>query len=134
MDTDPAPPPRTPRSVDAIDVAVGERIAARRAALGLSQTALAERIGVSCQQVQKYEGGRNRISAARLHSLAAALGLPIAAFFPAGVEAEETGEVSVMRALAATPEGRNLALGFSRIEDHAVRHALTRLVSALAAA
>ena len=59
MDTDPAPPPRTPRSVDAIDVAVGERIAARRAALGLSQTALAERIGVSCQQVQKYEGGRN---------------------------------------------------------------------------
>lgn len=124
----------TPRSVDAIDAAVGERIAARRTALGLSQTALAERIGVSCQQVQKYEGGRNRISAARLHSLAVALGLPIAAFFPAGGDEEETGEVSVMRALAGTPEGRNLALGFSRIEDHAVRHALSRLVSALAAA
>ncbi|MDQ1155019.1 helix-turn-helix domain-containing protein [Brevundimonas sp. SORGH_AS_0993] len=134
MDKPSAPPPRTPRSVDAVDVAVGERIAARRIALGLSQTALADRIGVSCQQVQKYEGGRNRISAARLHSLALALDLPISAFFPVEAGAVETGEVSVMRALAATPEGRSLALGFSRIQDHAVRQALSRLVSALAAA
>ena len=87
MNSRPAAPRRNARSVEAVDLHVGARIAARRQALGLSQTALGEMVGVSCQQVQKYEGGQNRISAARLHNLAIALSMPISAFFPARAEA-----------------------------------------------
>jgi transcriptional regulator with XRE-family HTH domain len=103
-------------------------------ALGLSQTALGELIGVSCQQVQKYEGGQNRISASRLHHLALALGLPVEAFFPERPGETENPELSLMRSMAATPEGRAMADGFSRIGDRAVRQALTRLVEVLARA
>ena len=52
---------------DEVDVYVGARIGLRRSALGLSQTALAQQLGISFQQVQKYETGQNRISASRLH-------------------------------------------------------------------
>lgn len=122
------------RAVEDLDAQVGARIAARRVALGLSQTALGERVGVSCQQIQKYEGGQNRISASRLHRLALTLGLPVEAFFPDRPQGDDNPELAVMRALAATPEGRVLADGFSRIDDRAVRQALTRLVEVLARA
>jgi len=125
---------RTPRAAEPLDAYVGARIAARRMALGLSQAALGERVGVSFQQMQKYEGGRNRISASRLHSLALALGLPVAALFPETPNETPDSDLSLMRALAATPEGRAMAAGFSLLEDHAVRQALTRLVEVLAKA
>ncbi len=125
---------KTARAVEPVDVEVGARIASRRTALGLSQTALGELVGVSCQQVQKYEGGQNRISAARLHHLALALELPVEAFFPERSEAASNPELSMIRAVAQTPEGRAMVSGFSRIEDPAVRRALTRLVEVLARA
>lgn len=125
---------RTARAVEPLDALVGGRIMARRTALGLSQTALGEMVGVSCQQLQKYEGGRNRISAARLHRLALALGLPVEAFFPDRHEASDNPELILIRSLATTPEGRAMADGFSRIDDRAVRQALTRLVEVLARA
>jgi transcriptional regulator with XRE-family HTH domain len=132
---DRTPPSRkTARAVEPLDVEVGARIAARRTALGLSQTVLGELVGVSCQQVQKYEGGQNRISAARLHHLALALGLPVEAFFPERPEDAQNAELSLIRLIAETPEGRAMASGFSRIEDQAVRRALTRLVEVLARA
>jgi len=134
MDRKDVNPRKTPRAAEPLDAAVGARIAARRMALGLSQTALGELIGVSCQQVQKYEGGQNRISASRLHHLALALGLPVEAFFPERPGETENPELSLMRSMAATPEGRAMADGFSRIEDRAVRQALTRLVEVLARA
>lgn len=125
---------RTARAVEPLDALVGGRIMARRTALGLSQTALGEMVGVSCQQLQKYEGGRNRISAARLHRLALALGLPVEAFFPDQPEASDNPELVLIRSLATTPEGRAMADGFSRIDNRAVRQALTRLVEVLARA
>lgn len=125
---------RSPRAAEPLDALVGRRIAARRQALGLSQTALGQMIGVSCQQVQKYEGGQNRISASRLHGLALALGLPVEAFFPERPGDGETAELTTLRAVTATPEGQALAAGFARIEDRAVRQALTRLVEVLAKA
>ena len=131
--TDPAPR-KTARSVEPLDAFVGARIASRRVALGLSQTALGERVGVSCQQVQKYEGGQNRISASRLHGLAVALGLPVEAFFPDRPDEADSAELSLLRAMAVTQEGRAMAHGFSRIQDRAVRQALTRLVEVLARA
>lgn len=127
-------PRRSPRAAEPLDAVVGRRIAARRQALGLSQTALGQRVGVSCQQVQKYEGGQNRISASRLHGLALALGLPVGAFFPEQPLESEPPATAALHAATATPEGQALAAGFARIEDPAVRRALTRLVEVLARA
>ena len=125
---------RTARAAEPLDAVVGSRIAARRSALGLTQTGLADLVGVSCQQVQKYESGQNRISASRLHHVAVALGLPIGALFPDRSGAEDDAELSFMRSLGTTSEGRAMAEGFSRIDDRAVRQALTRLVEVLARA
>mgnify|MGYP003578282461 CR=1 FL=1 len=118
----------TARRVDAV---VGSRIAARRSALGLSQTALGQAIGVSCQQIQKYESGQNRVSACRLHAMGLALALPAAAFFPETSDAPE--DLGLTRFLTASPEGRALASSFALIESRAVRKAVAQLVSVLAA-
>jgi len=67
--------------MSAIDTVVGQRIKARRQALKLTQTQLAEKIGVTFQQVQKYENGTNRVSAARLWNIAEAFEVPITFFF-----------------------------------------------------
>lgn len=64
-----------------IDVSVGERLRQARKARGLSQVALGEAIGISFQQVQKYERGSNRVSASKLAQAALYLGLPIQYFF-----------------------------------------------------
>lgn len=64
-----------------IDVLIGARIKGRRIALKISQTTLAEAIGVRFQQVQKYESGANRVSASRLLMIAETLGVPISYFF-----------------------------------------------------
>jgi transcriptional regulator with XRE-family HTH domain len=65
-----------------IDVHIGIKIRARRQELGLSQTALGKEVGVSFQQIQKYENGSNRIGASRLALLAKVLQVPIDYFFP----------------------------------------------------
>lgn len=72
------PKPGIPHS---IDVLVGKRVRERRQALGVSQESLAEALGVSFQQVQKYENGKNRVSASRLYEIAAALDTSISYFF-----------------------------------------------------
>ena len=73
MRTEPLPHP--------VDRHVGQRLRIRRRALGMSQMALASRLGVSFQQVQKYERGTNRLSASTLHAAAVALETPVAGFF-----------------------------------------------------
>ena len=67
--------------MNCIDMAVGTRIRTYRKALGMSQTELAERIGVRFQQIQKYENGSNRVAASRLWKIADALGISIVALF-----------------------------------------------------
>lgn len=64
-----------------VDVHVGQRMRERRTLLGLSQSHLAERVGLTFQQIQKYERGTNRISASRLWQLSKVLGVPISWFF-----------------------------------------------------
>lgn len=117
-DRHPAPEP--------VDVFVGARLAQRRVALGLSQTVLAEALGVSFQQVQKYERGRNRISASRLHRAASVLDWPVENFFPARVEA--TGSPRTRQ----TPVD-HAAHVLLRIEPPKVRRAVLTLVTALSA-
>ncbi|GAW41664.1 anaerobic benzoate catabolism transcriptional regulator [Brevundimonas sp. SH203] len=121
-----------PRAAEPVDVFVGAQIAARRMALGLSQSALGDQVGVSFQQMQKYESGRNRISASRLHGLALALGAPIQVFFPQRAEPSHDPDAAAIRAVCATIEGRTLALSFARMENRAVRQAVTQLVEVLA--
>src|SRR5260370_12365760 len=64
-----------------IDVMVGKRIRLRRVQLGLSQTELGQKLGVTFQQIQKYENGANRVSCSRLYETSVALEVPIAFFF-----------------------------------------------------
>jgi len=79
-------PPKSPRRSDARDNDVGRRVRTQRLAKGLSQTELGESIGVTFQQVQKYEKGTNRIGAGRLSRIAQALEVPVAYFFPSEEE------------------------------------------------
>jgi transcriptional regulator with XRE-family HTH domain len=73
--------PQNKRAADDIDRYVGMRVTQRREELGMGQQRLAEHIGISFQQVQKYERGANRVSASRLHTLARILDVPPAYFF-----------------------------------------------------
>jgi len=115
-----------------VDVWVGARIAGRRQALGLSQTALAERVGVSFQQIQKYETGINRISASRLHQIALALGAEPGSFFPVQDPSSTASAVPPATLVsAATPAGR-LAEAFARIPRRKARQALIILAECLA--
>ena len=119
---------------DEVDAYVGARIGLRRSALGLSQSALAQQLGISFQQVQKYEAGQNRISASRLHRAATVLGTSVETFFPpvetARGAADEGWET--LRFLTSTIDGRSVASGFPLIEDRDVRRAVARIVRALA--
>ncbi len=82
---------------DDIDAYVGSRISLRRSAMGLSQTALARELGVSFQQVQKYETGTNRISASRLHRVAMVLGTSVESFFPETDGRIDPGDGAMLR-------------------------------------
>ena len=119
---------------EAVDAYVGARISLRRSAMGLSQTALAQQLGISFQQVQKYETGQNRISASRLHRAATVLRTSVEAFFPPVETAPDNGERGWegLRGLTATPDGRAVAAAWPLIEDRELRRALARIARALA--
>ena len=128
------------KSANPIDVHVGDRIRRRRKALGVSQEHLAEQLGLTFQQVQKYERGANRVSASKLYQVACALQASIPYFFeglpdpiqPKGVaEAERAPFVHDM---PLTPDERELASLLSRIDNKRVRRRLLELVRSLAEA
>lgn len=75
-----------------IDVHVGRAIAEHRKRIGMTQSEVGQAVGVTFQQLQKYERGYNRVSASRLHQIAGVLGLPITAFFPAEGELLAEGQ------------------------------------------
>jgi transcriptional regulator with XRE-family HTH domain len=72
---------RVPGVADPVDVHVGSRVRLRRTLLGLSQEKLGEAVGLTFQQIQKYERGANRIGASRMYDLAHVLDVPVAYFF-----------------------------------------------------
>jgi len=93
------PRKKHPRGADPIDLYVGAQARARRILLGLSQEKLAEGLGITFQQVQKYERGSNRISASRLYNMADLLDVPITYFFegvdgPGGASTAKAGAKS----------------------------------------
>jgi transcriptional regulator with XRE-family HTH domain len=121
-----------PKRTSALDRAIGARVRARRASLGMSQERLGEALGITFQQVQKYERGANRISASRLHAIAAVLGAEVSFFFgerSAGGDAPD-GLNAATPALRA--ELAALAEAFSAIADAQVRRDILNLVRSCA--
>lgn len=107
-----------------VDRQVGERMRRRRILLGLTQDQLADALGISYQQIQKYETGANRVSAGRLAQIAEVLEVQPGWFFGAAEKVETAGGSS--RAII------DLVRNFSRIEDERVRTHLMALVRSLA--
>jgi transcriptional regulator with XRE-family HTH domain len=127
-----------------VDVHVGNRIRLRRTLLGLSQEALAQQMGISFQQVQKYERGTNRATGSRLFDLSRVLDVPIAFFFDQmadEVEAQSPSQLngSKPRRVDAQPdtaikrETLELVRAYYGIKDEAVRQRLIGVVRAVAA-
>jgi transcriptional regulator with XRE-family HTH domain len=120
-----------------IDQLVGSRVRQRRMALGMSQEKLGEHLGVTFQQVQKYEKGVNRVGASRLQRIAEVLGAPISFFFEEaarGLDHEiEKQEAHSLSNVLASKEFLSLANSFSAIRDPQIRQKVVDLVDALAA-
>jgi transcriptional regulator with XRE-family HTH domain len=123
------------RSARIIDVQVGRRIILRRQQLGISQTKLSEALGVSFQQVQKYEKGVNRIAAGRLAQIARILKVPVTWFFEEpplqSFDAKTRAEMDSIETFIASPEAKTLARIFSSISDRRTRRQVARAILSL---
>jgi transcriptional regulator with XRE-family HTH domain len=116
--------------IGAVDVHVGKRVKMARLASGLSQEKLAQALGVSFQQLQKYENGANRIGPGRLHAIAKMLNLQVSFFFE-GLEKVRPGERDALGAAESalsTKEGVRIALALSRIHSPELRRRVANLL------
>ncbi|MCJ2068532.1 helix-turn-helix domain-containing protein [Methylobacterium sp. J-030] len=121
---------KAPKSATEVDRTIGSRVAALRIAQGLSQTALGEAIGVSFQQVQKYEKGRNRIGAGRLQTMADLLKVPVETFFASRLgDDADAGDV---RTFYDDPQVMQLVADFTSITDETMRKNVLSIVRAAA--
>jgi transcriptional regulator with XRE-family HTH domain len=125
------------RSADEVDAHVGRRLRQRRIALGVSQEQLGQELGLTFQQIQKYEKGQNRISAGRLYKISLILSVSVGYFFEglsAAQRADKDGRApreAEMQAFFASPEGLALTAGFMRIPDPATRRRIIDLVNTI---
>jgi transcriptional regulator with XRE-family HTH domain len=122
-----------------IDKYVGSRVRMRRMMLGMSQEKLGNALGLTFQQVQKYEKGTNRIGASRLQQISNTLQVPVSFFFDGApdlaVRAEELSETPSPLYVAdflATSDGLALTRAFMRIEDPKLRRKIVELVEQMA--
>jgi transcriptional regulator with XRE-family HTH domain len=127
------------KQANPIDAQVGNRVRLRRMLIGMSQERLGELLGLTFQQVQKYEKGVNRIGAGRLFEVSRILGVPIDYFYE-GANGQIVGGQSHGAQQNAPPimefvssgEGMQLSLAFMRIKDPRVRKRMLELVKSLA--
>jgi transcriptional regulator with XRE-family HTH domain len=122
-----------------IDKHVGARVRMRRMLASVSQEKLGEALGLTFQQVQKYEKGTNRISASRLQNIAKILGVPVSFFFEGAPLGEsliggmgESSSPGYVADFLSTSEGVQLNKAFIKITDPKVRRKVIDLVEALA--
>jgi transcriptional regulator with XRE-family HTH domain len=121
-----------------IDKHVGSRVRMRRVLIGMSQEKLGEALGLTFQQVQKYEKGTNRIGASRLQQISTILGVSVSFFFE-GAPGEEAGKAGLSDSgssayvvdFLSTTEGLQLNKAFVRIKDPKVRRRVVDLVATL---
>lgn len=122
-----------------IDIYVGSRVRLRRMMLGMSQEKLGEQLGITFQQIQKYEKGTNRIGASRLQNISSALSVPVSFFFEdapssttgTGGMGEPASPNYVVDFLSSS-EGVQLNKAFVRIKDPKLRRRIIDLVRAAA--
>ena len=124
-----------------IDIHVGGRVRLRRMMLGMSQEKLGEQLGITFQQIQKYEKGTNRIGASRLQHIARVLAVPVAFFFDGAPGLAGDGTKAMPEAadtpnylvdFLATSDGIQLNKAFVRIKDVKLRRRVIDLVRAMA--
>lgn len=123
-----------------IDIHVGSRVRLRRTMLGMSQEKLGEALGITFQQIQKYEKGTNRVGASRLQNISTILNVPVSFFFEDAPGDPSTGQPGMAEAnssnyvvdFLSSSEGLQLNRAFIKIPDPKVRRKLVDLVKALA--
>ena len=122
-----------------IDLQVGSRVRIRRMQIGMSQERLGDLLGLTFQQVQKYEKGANRISAGRLFEVSRILNVPVDFFYeglaaplPPGANGIEVSAPSMMEFVSSS-DGLQLSLAYMKIKDAKVRKRVLDLVKSLAA-
>jgi len=123
-----------------IDIHVGSRIRLRRNMLGMSQEKLGESLGITFQQIQKYEKGTNRVGASRLQAISTILSVPVSFFFEDAPGHETGGNRGLAEDSSTTyvvdflnsAEGLQLNRAFVKIADARVRRKVVDLVKALA--
>ncbi len=128
------------RSPSPVDAHVGRQIRTRRKILGISQERLADSLGLTFQQVQKYERGANRVSASKLYEVARTLQAPMTYFFeglpdPAAERqpgVADSGSDQFVHDFLMTPEGLELAERFPRIPSAKMRRRVLEMVRTLA--
>ncbi|MBO3758817.1 helix-turn-helix transcriptional regulator [Ciceribacter sp. L1K23] len=123
-----------------IDIHVGSRIRLRRTMLGMSQEKLGESLGITFQQIQKYEKGTNRVGASRLQNISSILNVPVSFFFEdapgdqaSGAGMAEASSSNYVVDFLSSSEGLQLNRAFVKITDPKVRRRLVELVKTLAA-
>lgn len=129
------------KSPSPIDVHVGSRIRSRRMALKISQEKLADGLGLTFQQVQKYEKGINRVGASRLQMIAAILTVPVSFFFedapnqPAVTrkKAAHDSSIDFITDFLGEEDGHRLIKAFLRIRAPVVRRSIVHMVEAISA-
>ncbi len=125
-------------SADPFDTHVGSRVRMRRIMLGMTQTKLGELIGVTFQQLQKYENGTNRIGSSRLVQIARALQVPPASFFYDALgkrkakDTEGAPATEEIISFLATSDGRALARAFTKLRRKKLRCAIVAVVEGFA--
>lgn len=114
-----------------VDVMVGKRVRLRRLQLSLSQTELAQKLGLTFQQVQKYEKGTNRVSCSRLSEISEVLDVPITFFF--SDKADTKTEITVAEQLEPSQlkDGLRLITAFGQIGETHTRKKLLALVESM---
>ena len=117
-----------------MDRRFGRRVRARRLELEMSQETLAQALGITFQQVQKYERGVNRISASRLYDIAIALDVPITTLFDELTARGEHNETRIFERSRHSADAAALIRLFSAIKDRRVRTRVVRVVRAMTGA
>lgn len=120
--------------MDPIDKHVGSRLRIRRKELGLSQQQLADGMGITFQQIQKYERGTNRVASSRLHQLCQMLRVTPQYFFDISAAALDTERESIdLLELVERKEFMRLNMAYLRIESQALRDSILALIETAAA-
>lgn len=120
--------------INPTDLHVGARVKVRRIELGMSQDSLGGKLGVSFQQVQKYERGDDRIAASKLHRLSVSLDVPVSYFFEGLTQGGTSNRpIRIADQFLSTREGQKLAESYSSIQSNDIRRAVLTLVTKLAA-